>query len=272
MMKQYMTDQAVIETRAAVQAELRCAECEVREINRRVGSQPGTDEDAYELEGFVTAEVQSEIKNAEEKARPYAEWIECAEPCRHLSAATRYANFRAKGLQSDVSSAHWNCGVADSNWVGWWADNLSFASQALARLMAASGLYLPSPTSKGIVRPLVKSSFTTTLALELPRATVHQLRSAFEFSPFTLCRSYYEPGPLEDNQYSRPAIKLGPAVKDCGRLVQFLKKWHFGSPTMVIGPAEFLAGGGDERAGVALMGGDREAFRPRWIVAATQDN
>ncbi len=118
MIKQYMTDQAVIETRAAVQAELRCAECEVREINRRVGSQPGTDEDAYELEGFVTAEVQSEIKLAEEKARPYAEWIECAEPCRHLSAATRYANFRAKGLQSDVSSAYLFRGVAHSTWVG----------------------------------------------------------------------------------------------------------------------------------------------------------
>lgn len=147
-------------------------------------------------------------------------------------------------------------------------------SQPLARLLASSGLYLPTPTSKGIARPLVKSSFTTTLALQLPRATVHQVRSAFEFSPFTLCRSSYEPGPLEDSDSARPAVKLGPAVKDCGRLGQFLRKWHFGSPTMVIGPAEYMAGPGESSGGgrVALMGRHGEAFRPRWIVAASDED
>ena len=103
MVKQHAVDAAVVEARSAVQAELRCGECDRREVDRRMASQPGTDEDAYELEGFVLAQVEEENKRAQERALHTAHWLDCAEPCRHLTAATRYANFRAQGLQSDVS-------------------------------------------------------------------------------------------------------------------------------------------------------------------------
>jgi len=143
-----------------------------------------------------------------------------------------------------------------------------FGFQSLGRLLANHGLFLPAPTSKGISRPLVKSSFTTTLALQLTRKMAHQLRSAFEFSPLTFCLGRYDPGPLEDSM-PPSKLRLGPRVNDDGSLMQFLRKWHFGSPTMVIGPAGFLPGpalGG----GLALVGG--EPARPRWIVAASDED
>ena len=102
MVKQFMIDSSVMATRRAVQHELSCGECEKRRVDRLVAAQPGTDEDEYEVEGFVTAQVRASTESLQDSVVYSSEWVDCDDCLGHLSAATRYSNTRAAGLNSKV--------------------------------------------------------------------------------------------------------------------------------------------------------------------------
>lgn len=102
MVKQFAIDTAVFEMRGAVQVELSCGECHRREVDWRVGTQ-APEEDGYELEEFVAAQVSEEARRARERSVRTMEWAD-GDVCRHNSAAKDYAAFRAQGLHSKVSS------------------------------------------------------------------------------------------------------------------------------------------------------------------------